>query len=57
MVSQIIDDVIAYTRASTVPQGHDAVLYPGEQTLRRRRESQQNGIPVSRAVWESILNL
>ena len=35
----------------------EEVFYPGERTLRKRRESDRDGIPVDESVWRNILEM
>ena len=50
VINQIIDDY-----HQSVPEYHDnKISYPGERVLLTRKENQEKGIPVSRAVWEQI---
>lgn len=53
LLNEIIDDV------HNVPPLHegDRTFYPGEKTLATRKDHQENGIPVSDKVWESIIEL
>ncbi len=37
--------------------GFDGVYYPGQRTLRTRKENQEKGIPVNKELWEEILRL
>jgi 3-dehydro-L-gulonate 2-dehydrogenase len=49
-VSDIIDDL-----KKSVPDGQDtAIRYPGEKIVLTRDENLQNGIPVSKKVWDEI---
>lgn len=50
VISQIIDDY-----HSSVKEHQDSTIsYPGERVLFTRKENQEKGIPVSRAVWEQV---
>src|SRR5215207_123339 len=48
--SRIVDDIIASLHADD----GDGVRYPGERTLRIRRENMEWGIPVEPEVWEQL---
>lgn len=48
---QIIDDL-----KSSKTFGNGEVYYPGENTLRTRKENSEIGVPVDKAIWEEILN-
>ncbi|MFC5283329.1 3-dehydro-L-gulonate 2-dehydrogenase [Pedobacter alpinus] len=50
--SQIADEILAYTK-----QGSTEVRYPGEQTLKIRKENLKEGIPVDKTMWESLKTL
>lgn len=49
--------VIDHLHASPTAEGFDEVRYPGEATLRRRRENSENGLPVDEEVWTEIREL
>ena len=46
-----------YIVASLHAGGGEAVRYPGERTLRIRRENMEKGIPVEPTVWEVVRDL
>lgn len=53
-VARIADEIVASLhRAQPIEKGK-RIRYPGEQTLRIRRENMRLGLPVEPAVWEKI---
>lgn len=55
--SPILEEIIAFTKASKISSGQDAVSYPGERTMERRRKSEQEGITVNESSWKTILEM
>lgn len=53
MVSRIIDDI----KSSDVDEKIGRVSYPGESTINRRKDNQENGIPVVEEIWNKIKSL
>jgi 3-dehydro-L-gulonate 2-dehydrogenase len=53
--AQIADEVVASVVNSQAAAGKARVRYPGEETLRIRRENTELGLPVEPAVWETIV--
>jgi len=49
----LIEDIIAYTKSSRVEKGKE-ILYPGENTLRTRVKSLQDGVWVDEKIWEKV---
>jgi 3-dehydro-L-gulonate 2-dehydrogenase len=50
--SHIADDIVVSLHAD----GGEGVRYPGERTLKIRRENMEQGIPVEPEVWERVRN-
>lgn len=50
--SRLADDIVENLRTG----GGDGVRYPGERTLKIRRENLEQGIPVEPALWEKVLS-
>ncbi|MBY5960285.1 3-dehydro-L-gulonate 2-dehydrogenase [Membranicola marinus] len=46
------DTIIDHIHATG--RGDEAVYYPGERTLQRRKENMKNGIPVDVEIWDEI---
>jgi 3-dehydro-L-gulonate 2-dehydrogenase len=53
----IANQIVASLHACPPAQQGERVRYPGEQTLRLRRENMQLGIPVTLELWEEICAL
>jgi len=53
MVTRIVEDV----KSSEVDEQIGRVSYPGESTIKRRKENLLEGIPVMEEVWNKILAL
>ena len=41
----------------SLAEGDKSILYPGERVVQTRKENMENGIPVLKTVWESVLAL
>ncbi len=52
----IADEVVAFIHNAVPANESEGVFYPGERTIRTRRENLDKGIPVNDAVWASIRN-
>ena len=55
-ISNEIDDFTNYYKSSRPADPDSEVLVPGEIELIIMKERSQNGIPLSKDVWEDILN-
>jgi len=53
----LIERVIADMKSSEPVKAGGKIAYPGESSLKTRRENLKNGIPVVDSVWEKIKNL
>ena len=53
----LIDEILIYTKTSGNSTAPGGITYPGENTLRRRRINDQEGIPVHEKIWESVLKM
>jgi 3-dehydro-L-gulonate 2-dehydrogenase len=51
--SRVADDIVESLHAG----GGEGVRYPGERTLRIRRENMEQGVPVEPSVWEQVRNI
>lgn len=51
---QLISHVLEYTASSVADKEGGKVSYPGENTLRTRKENLEKGIPVEQKVWEQV---
>ena len=54
---EILNETLKDIQASIPEKEGHAVRYPGQGTLIRRRENQQNGIPVNEEIWKKICEL
>jgi len=52
--ASLIDQVIAFTKSSEATDPERPVAYPGENTLKTRRENQEKGIPVNEDKWREL---
>jgi len=53
----LLNEIITYTRDVEPMQAGDKIYYPGERTLQTRIKNLKEGIPVSREVWDKVLEL
>jgi 3-dehydro-L-gulonate 2-dehydrogenase len=54
-LERIADGVVASVHAARAADEGNAVRYPGEQTLRLRKENRELGLPIEPSVWEQIV--
>lgn len=57
MHHQLIEEIIRYTKSGAPAEPGGQILYPGEKTLRTRKENEQNGIPVNEKIWDQVLKM
>lgn len=53
----LLNGIINYLHQSELLKENENVYYPGERTLKTRKENMEKGIPVDEKIWEEILNL
>jgi 3-dehydro-L-gulonate 2-dehydrogenase len=53
----VIDKILQSVKASEPIQENGVIYYPGESSLRNRKENLENGIPVIDDIWNKILNM
>lgn len=53
----LTEQIITYTKSSTPEDAENPVSYPGEHTLKTRRENQAAGIPVDKKIWNEVLQM
>ncbi|MBX2842989.1 MAG: 3-dehydro-L-gulonate 2-dehydrogenase [Flammeovirgaceae bacterium] len=53
----MLNNIINYLHQSELLKRSENVLYPGERTLKTRKENMENGIPVEKKIWEEINKL
>ncbi|WP_449436812.1 3-dehydro-L-gulonate 2-dehydrogenase [Pedobacter steynii] len=54
MHTDLINQIIEYTKSESAVQPDEHVAYPGERTLRTRLENEKIGIPVNEEIWKQI---
>lgn len=57
MHDALINELINFTKSSALVQPGDAISYPGENTLARRRESEKLGVHVNEKIWQELLTM
>ena len=50
----VLETTVRQIKSSEAATGHTEIFYPGEQSLRTRRENLQLGIPVDEGIWEEV---
>ena len=55
-LNQIADSIVESVHAATPAEPGKPVRYPGENTLRLRRENRELGLPIEADVWKQILS-
>jgi len=53
----LIEEIIAYSKSSRPVKESGTIFYPGENTLRTREKSLNEGVWVDEKVWEKVLAL
>ena len=53
----LIEEIIQYTKSSSLVENDKPVLYPGENTLATRKRNEIDGIPVDADIWSDILKM
>ncbi len=53
MDAAIVEEIIGYTKNGE----EDNVFYPGEQMMATRRRNMEQGIPVNKAIWQTVCAL
>ena len=56
-VKNAIQDTIQQIKSAMPAEEVTEILYPGEQSLRNRKENQQLGIPADASVWNRVIEL
>jgi 3-dehydro-L-gulonate 2-dehydrogenase len=54
---RLISEILSYTKTSALSEEGDAIAYPGENTLRTRKENLEKGIPVQEKIWKDVNDL
>lgn len=56
-IDLVIDKIIEDVKASESIKENGVILYPGESSLKTRRENLEKGIPVVEEIWQLILSM
>lgn len=56
-IDSMVDKVIDYVKGSEPIEEDGTIFYPGESSLRTRKDNLENGIPVVEEIWNSILSM
>ena len=54
---KVFDETVRQIKSSIPAEGLDEIFYPGERTLRTRKENMEQGIPVDDGVWSRVKQL
>lgn len=54
MHQHLIEEIIAFTKFEASDNSSVHIAYPGEHTLQKRLENEQQGIPVNEAIWQKV---
>jgi len=55
--TDLIEQIITYTKTSGLENPDKAIRYPGESTLKTREQNLKEGIPVDEKIWEKVKEL
>jgi 3-dehydro-L-gulonate 2-dehydrogenase len=50
----VLEETIQQLKLSVPAIENGEIFYPGEKSLKTRKENQQHGIPVDEGVWEKV---
>lgn len=53
---QLIEEIISYSKTSSLLNADDPIRYPGEGTLKTREENMRLGVPVDEKIWEWVVS-
>ncbi|MBK6281929.1 MAG: 3-dehydro-L-gulonate 2-dehydrogenase [Draconibacterium sp.] len=56
-IDNILEETIQQIKSSETAEGNSEIFYPGEKSLRTRKENMELGIPVDDGVWEKVKKL
>lgn len=56
-IDNIVSETIRQIKSSELAEGNSEIFYPGEKSLRTRKENMELGIPVDDGVWEKVKKL
>jgi 3-dehydro-L-gulonate 2-dehydrogenase len=54
---QAIEEIISYTKTSRAEHAGETISYPGENSLKTRQKSLEEGVLVDERIWETVLAL
>lgn len=52
---QLIEEILSFTRSSSLMEGFNEIRYPGERVLATRLKNLKDGIPVNEKKWQQLL--
>ena len=55
MHDSLIDELVSFTKSSALVKPGDRILYPGENTLLRRKQSLEAGVSVNEKIWQEVV--
>ena len=55
--SELIEEIIQFSKSGLPAEPGGAVFYPGEKTLATRKKNEIEGIPVNEEIWSAILKM
>jgi 3-dehydro-L-gulonate 2-dehydrogenase len=55
--SNLIEEIISYTKTSRPERAGGSISYPGENSLKIREESLREGVLVDKDIWEKVLGM
>lgn len=53
-IERQVDDIIDHLHDAATAADVDQIYYPGERTLKTRRENMKRGVPVDEEIWEKV---
>lgn len=56
-VEQTVNHAVEYLHQAELAEDSEGVYYPGEKTIRTRKENLEKGIPVDENIWNTVQNL
>lgn len=56
-IVQAVDNIITDYKNSIPANDAGSILYPGERVLATRKRNNENGIPVMKKIWETVLQI
>ncbi len=56
-IDNILEETIQQIKSSELAEGNSEIFYPGEKSLKTRKENMELGIPVDDGVWEKVKKL